>query len=127
MVFPLIPVAVGVAGVGGGIVGGYLTSLLGSGGKKDYSEHHAPKEHYAPVTTDARATSTVWSPSYIYQIQSPEGYISKKDTNVAESTAIPKVSSVREDPSTISEGADMSKLAIIGVVGLVAYGLVSKK
>lgn len=123
MVFPLIPVA--IAGIGGSILGGGLMSVFGSG-KKDYSEHHAPQEHYAPVATDARSTSEIWSPTYIYQIDSPEGFISKKDTNVAESQATPKISSMREDPTSISEGTDMTKLAIIGAVGIVAYGLVSK-
>lgn len=130
MVLPLIPVA--LAGIGGGVAGGLVSSLLGGGSKKDYavSEQHSPYEHYAPVTTDASALTQTFAPTYQYQIESPESYMSSKKDISAAATSSPEISPSRthEAPGISSvEGTDMTKLVVVGAIGLIAYGLVTKK
>ena len=131
MVLPLLPIA--IAGVGGGLAGGLVSSFFGGGGKKDVgvSEVHAPKEHFAPVTTHAPSISRIYSPSVMYQIESPGARMSKKDIMTAKSEADPFIAPMRYDPGApsagITEGTDLSKIALIGAVGLIAYGVVSKK
>jgi hypothetical protein len=129
MVAPLIPIA--AAGVGGGLLGGVLGSFF-SGSKKDYSVHeiHAQKEHYAPTTTDARAFSRVFAPTYQYQIQSPDAYMSSKKDTAASARSAPDIIPQRSQeggPGIESlEGADLTKIALIGAVGLIGYGVVKE-
>jgi hypothetical protein len=113
-------------------IGGAAAAYVFGGSKKDMavSEQHATKEHYAPVTTDARAISKIFAPTYQYQIESPGARMksTKKLTSAAES--YPDISTPRTHTAPgieTTEGLDMTKIAIIGVVGLIAYGVVSKK
>lgn len=116
MVLPLIPIA--AAGIAGGLLGG----LLGGVGSK--KEIHATKEHYAPVSAPVTTKSEVFAPTYQYQIDSPYAeMISKKDIT-AKARGEADVSTPRTE--SVTEGMDMTKIAIIGVIGLVAYGVVSK-
>lgn len=130
MVLPLIPL---VAVAGASALGGGLVASIFGGSKKDMSvkEVHATKEHFAPVTTDARAISKIFAPTYQYQIESPGARMTKKDKITSAAESYPEISPSRtqEGGAGISstEGMDMTKIAVIGVVGLVAYGLVSKK
>lgn len=130
MVLPLIPLA--IAGIGGGIAGGIVSSFFGGGSKKDYAVHetHAPHEHFAPVTTDARSTAQTFAPTYQYQIDSPDSSMTSKKVAESASSSRPEISPSRtqEGGAGISavEGTDMTKLALIGAVGLIAYGAVSK-
>jgi hypothetical protein len=124
MPLPLIPVA--IAGLG--IAGGYgISSFLG-GTKKEASINYAPV--YSPTSSvvDARQSSYQYSPQYAVQISSPEASITKKDALTADlpMSLKPSVDGARTTQD-MSSGTDMTKLAIIGVIGLVAYGLVSKK
>lgn len=118
MVFPIAAAAIiAAAGVGGTLLGGAF-----GGGKK---EVHATKEHYAPVITDARATAQTFAPTYQYQIDSPKAIMtSKKDLDTAASSE-PDVTSERsaDTPSPM----DLTTIAVVGVIGLVAYGIVTKK
>ena len=119
MVLPLLPI-IGAAGMG--VAGTLLGGIFADKGKK---EIHATKEHYAPVTTDARAISKVFAPTYQYQIDSPKSIMSSKKDIDSRARSDPDIRPSRTETET--EGLDMTKIAIIGVVGLVAYGLVSKK
>lgn len=130
MAWPLIPIA--LAGIGGGLAGGFISNVFGGASKKEQSvsETHAAYEHYAPITTDARSTSRAYSPSVIYQIESPGAYISKKDTTTAESASDPTIRQERSEtggPSAgITEGTDLTKIALIGAGGLIVYGVVKE-
>lgn len=129
MAFFIPPLLYAGAGVAGGVTLAAVYDWLTGTKKGAIIEEHAYQEHYAPVITDARATSRVYAPTYQYQIDSPEASIvSKKDVS-ARSTSDPTVSPSRtqEGGAGSVEGVDMTKIAVIGVVGLVAYGLVSKK
>ncbi|RJS79111.1 hypothetical protein CW713_08750 [Methanophagales archaeon] len=142
MVLPLIPLAVGGL-IGGG--GAALGSMFG-GGKKTEIEKHAMYEHYAPQTT------TVYSPSYAPQTQfapvtsyayqgatyiiSSPGAESKKEQKQSQKSipsqkgewAFPiEVSQEAKRAEERTEGTDFAKIAIIGVIGLVAYGVISKR
>lgn len=125
MVAFLIPL---LAGVGGGMAG----TLLG-GGKK---EIHASQEHYAP-TFGAETYSPVvseirqYEQSYIgstYIMDSP-GTRTKKEVIMGQdakatqmpSWNIPTGGSERSE----SEGLDVTKIAIIAVIGAVAVTTVS--
>lgn len=117
MPLPIIPLAaVAAAGVGGGLLGG----LLG-GGKK---EIHATKEHYAPVDIPIRSQVEIFAPSYQYQIDSPYAEMTSKKDISAKASGEADVTTPRTETTT--EGMDMTKIAIIGVIGLVAYGVVNK-
>lgn len=140
MVFPVaLPIGLAIAGVGGGVVGAYLGGLLGGGKKEQAAEavastYHAPYSQYQPTEVYTPTVSEVYAPSPVYQIESPGAFISKKDVATAEATGRPTVSPSYDQPYTVSptaapgitEGVDLTKMAIIGVIGLVAYGLVSK-
>ena len=128
--------AIGYLGAGAvGVATGLATSWL-FGSKKgaeqtpSAAEYHSPYETYQP--TDARSTSQVYSPSVIYQIESPGAEITKKDTVTAESRASAQPyfwqpSTAPSASASTTEGLDLTKIAIIGAVGIVAYGLVSNK
>jgi len=142
MALPLIPILSGIAGLGTGV--GVMGAL--SGGKKEEIKH-APYEYYAPTTSKTEqityAPQVQYSPqlSYAYQggtyiISSPSA-VSKKQQEV-KSQLIPEQRATWEFPiSTYQEpthspvqggvGTDLTKIAVIGVIGLVAYGLITKK
>jgi len=142
MAVPLIPILSGIAGLG---TGASVMSAL-SGGKKEEIKH-APYEYYAPTTSKTEqityAPQVQYSPqlSYAYQggtyiISSPSA-VSKKQQEVR-SELIPEQSATWEFPiSTYQQpthspvqggvGTDLTKIAIIGVIGLIAYGLITKK
>ena len=103
-------------------------------------------EHYAPQTTTTYAPSyapqTQFAPvtSYAYQgatyiISSP--YAESKKEQKQSQKSIPsqrgewafpiEVSQEPKHTKDISGGLNLTHLAIIGVIGLVAYGVVSKK
>lgn len=131
MVLPLIPIA--LAGIGGGIAGGFLTSIFGGGGKKDVaaSEIHAPYEEFAPVKVYAPSISRVYAPSQMFQIDSPGAEMTKKDVITAESRADPTTTPITYRPSTapsagITEGTDLTKIAMIGGAALIGYGIVTE-
>jgi hypothetical protein len=147
MVVPLIPV---LAGVGiGGIAGGALGML---GGKKEQNiVTHAPYEIYQPTIStvyhkpyETFAPQVLYSPqvSYAYQgaqyIISSPGAQTKKEQAISE-TSQPQQKGAWELPQTYTvtpeytttqaaggtTGTNFVTLAIIGVIGLVAYGLAS--
>ena len=141
MVLPLIPLAVGGL-IGGG--GATLGSMFG--GKKESIEKHAAYEYYAPTTSSVYSPSyapqTQFAPvtSYAYQgstyIISSPGAESKKEQKQTQKSipsqkgewAFPiEVSQEPEHTKDVSGGLNLTHLAIIGVIGLVAYGVVSKK
>jgi len=142
MAFPLIPVLVG-AGIGAG--GATLGGLFGKGKKEEIK--HAPYEYYAPTVSE------VYSPTYSPQIQMSPQYTyayqggtyiigspsatSKKEQEVR-SELIPKQEGTWKLPISVSQepthspvqggvGTDLTKIAIIGAVGLIAYGVISKR
>lgn len=119
MPLPLIPIAAAAAaGIGGTLLGGWL-----GGGKK--GEVHAPQEHYAPVHAPVTSSAQTYAPTYQYQIESPSASMSSKKDLTTKSEGSSDVAAPRSETAT--EGLDMTKIAIIGVVGLVVYGVVSKK
>jgi len=142
MAVPLIPILSGIAGLGAGA--GIMGAL--DGGKKEEITH-APYEYYAPTTSKTEqityAPQVQYSPqlSYAYQggtyiISSPSA-VSKKQQEV-KSQLIPEQRATWEFPiSTYQEpthspvqggvGTDLTKIAVIAVVGLVAYGFITKK
>jgi len=131
MVLPLIPIA--LAGIGGGVAGGAIASIFGGGGKKaqTVSEQHAPYETYQPSTATTTSTSKIYSPSQIIQIESPGATITKKDELVAESAAKGEASPMMYQPSTapsagITEGTDLTKIAMIGGAALIGYGIITE-
>ena len=142
MVLPLLPLAVGgLIGGGGAALGGMF-----SGGKKTEIEKHAMYEHYAPQTTTTYAPTyapqTQYAPqvAYAYQggtyiINSPQATSKKEQGQTQE--LIPSQTgewvfpiSTSQEASrseTETKGTDFVKIAIIGVIGLVAYGVISKR
>jgi len=139
MVTPLIAGLIG-AGFGFG-AGGFI------GGKKEEHIEHAPYEYYAPVTS--KTEQITYSPqiqyapqlTYAYQggtyiIGSPSAE-SKKAQEV-KTESIPEQKGAWEFPITTYQephhepiqggvGTDITKIAIIGAVALIAYGLISKR
>ncbi len=142
MVFPIIPVLSGIAGMGAGA--GIMGAL--SGGKKEIIKH-APYEYYAP--TISKTTQRTYAPqiqyspqiSYAYQggtyiISSPQA-VSKKEQQ-QRATLTPEQRAIWEFPITTTQqprhepqygdiGTSLLPLVIIGVIGLVAYGLITRK
>jgi len=117
MVLPLI--LAGAAGILGTVAGG---TLLGGGGSK--KEIHAAQEHYAPVITDSRSLAQVYSPTYQYQIDSPEATMTSKKTSEATATSKPNIAPQRSESMT--EGTDLTKIAMIGGAALIGYGIVTE-
>lgn len=135
MVLPLIPIA--AAGVGGGLAGGLIASVFGAGGKKEQAvgakEIHAPYETFQPTTVDARSISQVYSPTAIYQIESPYAQArSATDVTskaVSRADADPKFWQPQAAPTAtagITEGVDLTQIALIGGLALIGYGVVTE-
>ena len=146
MAFPVIPVLSGIAGLG---AGAGIMGALGKG-KKETEIKHAPYEYYAPTESEVYAPmyapQVQYSPqiSYAYQggtyiIESP-GATSKKEQH-QQATLTPEQRGTWELPISVSQapthtpqyaegadiGASLLPLAIVGVIGLVAYGIVTRK
>jgi len=137
MVLPLIPIAIAGAGAAGGFG---LGSLFG-GGKK---EIHAAKEYYAPTTTEVYAPthapqlqfSPVSTQSYqgaTYIVSSP-GAVSKKE-QITKAVSKPSQRGEWDLPITVSQepshvkdiaGTNLTHIAIIGAVALVAVTVLGK-
>lgn len=125
MVAFLIPL---LAGAGGGIIG----SLLGGGKKEVHAtqEHFAPTygaETYSPVVSEIRQYEQSYiGPTYI---SGSPGTSTKKEVSMGQdakatqtpSWNIPTGGSERSE----SEGLDVTKIAIIAVIGAVAVTTVS--
>ena len=132
-----------------GLVGGGLGFGAGAGlfGKKEEHIEHAPYEYYAPTISKTEqltyAPQVQYSPqlTYAYQggtyiIGSPSAQ-SKKEQEV-KSELIPEQKGTWEFPVTTNQephhepiqggvGTDLTKIAIIGAVGLIAYGLIRRR
>jgi hypothetical protein len=136
MVLPLAPLFAGGLLGGAGVAAGGLL-----GGKKEEITH-APYEYYAPTI------SSVYSPSYNPQIQyspstvqsyqgatyiisSPYAESKKEQTIEAESRPSQYGTwefpiGISQEPShEISSGTNLVTLAVIAVIGLVAFGAVT--
>ena len=141
MVLPLIPIA--IAGIGGGALGGVLGGILGGSKKEELIQQQQPSidvvveaepyQHYQPeIQYSPQYQYGYQAPSYI--IESPGARLSKKQ--IMEAELKPEQTGRWETPTTVTptqtleqkatEGTNMLHLAIVGAVGLVAYGLVSK-
>ena len=139
MVLPLIPIAIGGLSAGAGFG---LGSLFGGGSKK---EIHAPKEYFAPTIssvyapTDARQLQFAPVSSYAYQgstyiIDSP-GAVSKKE-QAMETVSRPEQRGAWDLPIGVAQspehkpgdtaGVNMTHIAIIGAVALVAVTVLGK-
>lgn len=138
MVLPLIPIAIAGAGLGSGFgIGSWLSK-----GKK---EIHAEKEYFAPTTTEIYAPThapqvqfaPVTSYAYqapIYQVESP-GAIAKKE-QIMDVVSKPEMRGtwdfpigVSQEPSHVKDisGTNLTHIAIIGAVALVAFTVVGGK
>ena len=137
MVLPLIPLAIGAAGLGGGFgIGSWLSK-----GKK---EIHAEKEYFAPTSTHIEAEPyQYYNPqlqfapvtSYGYQgatnIISSPGAVSKKE-QIMDVVSRPEQTGTWDIPTSVSQspkhtqGVDMTTIAIIAAVALVAAAVVGK-
>ena len=144
MVLPaLIPVAIAAAGVGVG-GGAILSQMLGGGGEESTTttEHRI---HYAPITKkeihqpfETFYPTSIYSPqqdiSYQIITHSPEAKQATKKEMTSDITAEPSLIQPRtdtispryEETRPITEGTDMTKIALYGAIALVAYGLISK-
>lgn len=134
---PLLPIA--IAGLGGGFG-------LGSWLSKGKKEIHAEKEYYAPTTTKIHAPTYApqlqFAPvtSYAYQgattiISSPGAVVKKQQ--IMEVVSKPEQAGswdfpigVTQDPTHTPgdvSGVNMTHIAIIGAVSLVAFAVIKKK
>jgi len=142
MAFPVVPVLSGIAGLGAGA--GLMGALSGS---KKEEVKHAPFEYYAPTISKTQqltyAPQVQYSPqiSYAYQggtyiIESP-GATSKKEQH-QRATVTPEQRGTWEFPVTTYQephhepqygdiGTSLLPLAIVGVIGLIGYGIVTRK
>lgn len=138
MVLPLIPLAM----FGGGLAGGAGLGSLFGGGKK---EIHAPQEYYAPTITDiyapTHAPQLQFAPvtSYAYQgattIISSPGAVSKKE-QIMDVDSRPEQAGAWDFPIGVTQapehapgdvaGVNMTHIAIIGAIALVAFAVIGK-
>lgn len=141
MVAPLIPVAIGL---GGAALGGAGIASFFSDSKKSekavssnsvfaesapfsvssqtYSPH-SPYEQYSQAVQYAPVT-TIQYPDYAINIQSPEAVASTKKDMTVDSR--PSQSYRAEQGQTQTSGTDLTMLALIAGVALVAYGVVTR-
>ena len=141
MVAPLIPIAIGLGGAALGGAG--IASFFSSGKKSDkvassnsvfaetapfsvssqtYSPHSPYEQYshdiqYAPVTT-------IQYPDYAINIQSPEAVATTKKEMTVDSR--PSQSYRAEQGQTQTSGTDLTMIALIAAVALVAYGVVTR-
>lgn len=131
MVAPLIPIGArivaspwGRAGLAG--VGGLLSGFLLSGSKK------TPTAQTGKIDTTTTTTTSTYAPSYqfdyskIFQTDSPGATISKKTAQTPSITTTPTVGVTPTLGMEQSEGSNLTTLALIGGVALVAHGYLTK-
>jgi hypothetical protein len=141
MVAPLIPVAIGL---GGAALGGAGIASFFSDSKKServassnsvfaetapfsvssqtYSPH-SPYEQYSQAIQYAPVT-TIQYPDYAINIQSPEAVATTKKEMTVDSR--PSQSYRAEQGQTQTSGTDLTMIALIAGVALVAYGVVTR-
>jgi hypothetical protein len=141
MVAPLIPVAIGLGGAalgGAGIMSFFSDSKKSekvassnsvfaetapfSVSSQTYSPH-SPYEQYSQAIQYAPVT-TIQYPDYAINIQSPEAVASTKKEMTVDSR--PSQSYRAEQGQTQTSGTDLTMLALIAGVALVAYGVVTR-
>lgn len=141
MVAPLIPVAIGL---GGAALGGAGIASFFSDSKKSekvassnsvFSETapfsvssqtyspHSPYEQYSQAIQYAPVT-TIQYPDYAINIQSPEAVATTKKEMTVDSR--PSQSYRAEQGQTQTSGTDLTMIALIAAVALVAYGVVTR-
>ena len=141
MVAPLIPVAIGL---GGAALGGAGIASFFSDSKKServvssnsvFSETapfsissqtyapHSPYEQFSQAIQYAPVT-TIQYPDYAINIQSPEAVASTKKEMTVDSR--PSQSYRAEQGQTQTSGTDLTMIALIAAVALVAYGVVTR-
>jgi len=141
MVLPLIPIA--IAGIGGGALGGVLGGILGGSKKEELIQQQQPSidvvveaepyQHFQPeLQYSPQYQYGYQAPSYI--IESPGAKLSKKQ--VMEAELEPEQTGRWETPTSVTptqtleqkaaQGTDFTTIAIISMVGLVAYGVVTQ-
>ena len=141
MVAPLIPIAIGLGGAALGGAG--IASFFSSGKKSDkvassnsvfaetapfsvssqtYSPH-SPYEQYSSAIQYAPVT-TIQYPDYAINIQSPEAVATTKKEMTVDSK--PSQSYRAEQGQTQTSGTDLTMIALIAAVALVAYGVVTR-
>ncbi len=122
MVLPIL------AGAGAAILGGIFGSKKGDT-INNANVYHSPYETYSPQY--AQRYSNTYAPTYSVQIDSPNAYMSKKDVITSDASGL--TSGLWKQPQEYAQkqtgesGVDITKIAIIGVIGLVAYGFVRSK
>jgi hypothetical protein len=141
MVAPLIPVAIGL---GGAALGGAGIASFFSDNKKSekvassnsvfaetapfsvssqtYSPH-SPYEQFSQAIQYAPVT-TIQYPDYAINIQSPEAVATTKKEMTVDSR--PSQSYRAEQGQTQTSGTDLTMIALIAAVALVAYGVVTR-
>ena len=141
MVAPLIPVAIGLGGAALGGAG--IASFFSSSKKSEkvassnsvFSETapfsvssqtyspHSPYEQYSQAIQYAPVT-TIQYPDYAINIQSPEAVATTKKEMTVDSR--PSQSYRAEQGQTQTSGTDLTMIALIAGVALVAYGVVTR-
>ena len=141
MVAPLIPIAIGL---GGAALGGAGIASFFSDSKKSekvassnsvfaetspfsvssqtYSPH-SPYEQYSSAIQYAPVT-TIQYPDYAININSPEAVATIKKEMTVDSR--PSQSYRAEQGQTQTSGTDLTMIALIAAVALVAYGVVTR-
>ena len=141
MVAPLIPIAIGL---GGAALGGAGIASFVSGSKKSdkmassnsvfaetapfsvssqtYSPH-SPYEQFSQAIQYAPVT-TIQYPDYAININSPEAVATTKKEMTVDSR--PSQSYRAELGQTQTSGTDLTMIALIAAVALVAYGVVTR-
>ena len=141
MVAPLIPIAIGLGGAALGGAG--IASFFSSSKKSErvvssnsvfaetapfsvssqtYSPH-SPYEQYSSAIQYAPVT-TIQYPDYAINIHSPEAVASTKKEMSVDSR--PSQSYRAEQGQTQTSGTDLTMIALIAGVALVAYGVVTR-
>lgn len=141
MVAPLIPIAIGL---GGAALGGAGIASFFSDSKKServvnsnsvFSETapfsvssqtyspHSPYEQYSQAIQYAPVT-TIQYPDYAINIHSPEAVATTKKEMTVDSR--PSQSYRAEQGQTQTSGTDLTMIALIAAVALVAYGVVTR-
>jgi len=133
MPLPLIPIIAGLGGLSGGLG---LAQLLGGGEtKKEQAQNttYHPYSHYQPSNTSIKTYAPqIDYPSYQTIIDSPFAQQSVKKSQESEIvptlTATPSwTSAAPAITDTPSAAGEMTPLAIIAVIGVLGYAMLSKK
>lgn len=142
MVAPLIPIAIGLGGAalgGAGIASFFSDSKksekVASSSNSVFAETapfsvssqtyspHSPYEQYSSAIQYAPVT-TIQYPDYAINIQSPEAVATTKKEMTVDSR--PSQSYRAEQGQTQTSGTDLTMIALIAAVALVAYGVVTR-